>query len=192
MPRIAVGGIQHETNVFGPYPATFEVFAARDEWPPLCRGERMLDEVDGMNLPITGAIDRLRGLGHEIVPMLWCSATPSAQVTEDAFERISAMFLETLQSTPVDGVRMRPMATANCYGAFAPASVHRCRLPQASTCTPTSASKWWSRPVCWNRFAVTRTSTWRRPARVPPTCSTSCCATTWRVFRPAPRGALIF
>ncbi len=104
MARIAVGGIQHETNVFGPYPATFEVFAARDEWPPLCRGERMLDEVDGMNLPITGAIDRLRALGHEIVPMLWCSATPSAQVTEDAFERISAMFLETLQSTPVDGV----------------------------------------------------------------------------------------
>ena len=28
MATIAVGGIQHETNVFGPYPATFEVFAA--------------------------------------------------------------------------------------------------------------------------------------------------------------------
>ena len=104
MATIAVGGIQHETNVFGPYPATFEVFAARDEWPPLCRGERMLAEVDGINLPVTGGIDRLRQLGHEVVPLLWCSATPSAQVTEDAFERISAMFLETLATTPVDGV----------------------------------------------------------------------------------------
>ena len=104
MAIIAVGGIQHETNVFGPYPATFDVFAARDEWPPLSRGERMLDEVDGINLPVTGAIDRLRELGHEIQPLLWCSATPSAQVTEDAFERISAMFLETLASRPVDGV----------------------------------------------------------------------------------------
>ena len=104
MATIAVGGIQHETNVFGPYPATFEVFAARDEWPPLCRGERMLEEVDGMNLPVTGAIDRLRALGYDIVPLLWCSATPSAQVTEDAFERISAMFLETLAATPVDAV----------------------------------------------------------------------------------------
>ena len=104
MATIAVGGIQHETNVFGPYPATFDVFAARDEWPPLSRGERMLAEVDGINLPVTGAIDRLRALGHEVVPLLWCSATPSAQVTEDAFERISAMFLETLASTPVDGV----------------------------------------------------------------------------------------
>jgi microcystin degradation protein MlrC len=104
MATIAVGGIQHETNVFGPYRATFDVFAARDEWPPLSRGERMLVEVDGMNLPVTGAIDRLRSLGHDILPLLWCSATPSAQVTEDAFERISAMFLETLTSTPVDGV----------------------------------------------------------------------------------------
>jgi microcystin degradation protein MlrC len=104
MATIAVGGIQHETNVFGPYPATFDAFAARDEWPPLCRGERMLEEVDGMNLPVTGAIDRLRALGHDIVPLLWCSATPSAQVTEDAFERISAMLLETLASTPVDAV----------------------------------------------------------------------------------------
>jgi microcystin degradation protein MlrC len=65
----------------------------------------MLDEVGGMNLPVTGAIERLRELGHEIVPLLWCSATPSAQVTEDAFERISAMMLETLADAgPVDGV----------------------------------------------------------------------------------------
>jgi microcystin degradation protein MlrC len=104
MAVIAVGGIQHETNVFGPYPATFEVFAARDEWPPLCRGERMLEAVDGINLPVTGGIDRLRALGHRVLPLLWCSATPSAQVTEDAFERISAMFLETLAANPVDGV----------------------------------------------------------------------------------------
>jgi microcystin degradation protein MlrC len=101
---IAVGGIQHETNVFGPYPATYEAFAARDEWPALCRGERMLEAVDGINLPVTGGIDRLRALGHQVVPLLWCSATPSAQVTKDAFERISAMFIETLASTPVDGV----------------------------------------------------------------------------------------
>ena len=104
MALIAVGGIQHETNVFAPYPATFDVFSARDEWPPLSRGERMLDEVGGMNLPVSGAIDRLRALGHDILPLLWCSATPSAQVTEDAFERISAMFLETLSAQPVDGV----------------------------------------------------------------------------------------
>jgi microcystin degradation protein MlrC len=105
MARIAVGGCQHETNVFAPYKGEYEIFAQRDEWPPLSRGEKMLDEVRGINLPVTGAIERLQSLGHEIVPLLWCSATPSAHVTEEAFERISAMMLETLQdSPPIDGV----------------------------------------------------------------------------------------
>jgi len=105
MARIAVGGCQHETNVFAPYRAEYEVFAQRDEWPPLSRGQQMLDEVRGINLPVTGAIERLQALGHEIVPLLWCSATPSAHVTEEAFERISAMMLETLQNSPsIDGV----------------------------------------------------------------------------------------
>ena len=105
MARIAVGGIQHETNVFAPYQAGYEVFAQRDEWPPLSRGRQMLDEVRGVNLPVTGAIERLEALRHEIVPLLWCSATPSAPVTEDAFERISAMMLKTIHdSPPVDGV----------------------------------------------------------------------------------------
>jgi len=105
MARIAVGGMQHETNVFAPYQAGYEVFAQRDEWPPLSRGGQMLDQVRGVNLPVSGAIERLQALGHEIVPLLWCSATPSAHVTEDAFERISAMMLEILHdSTLIDGV----------------------------------------------------------------------------------------
>ena len=105
MARIAVGGVQHETNVFAPYQAGYEVFERHDEWPPLSRGMQMLDNVRGVHLPITGAIERLEALGHEIVPLLWCSATPSAHVTEDAFERITGMMLETLRdSAPLDGV----------------------------------------------------------------------------------------
>lgn len=105
MARIAVGGVQHETNVFAPYLAEFTVFEQRDEWPPLSGGAQMLDNVHGMNLPLSGAIERLEDLGHEIVPLIWCSATPSAHVTEEAFERISAMMLEGLRtSPPLDGV----------------------------------------------------------------------------------------
>jgi len=84
MARIAVGGVQHETNVFAPYLAEFAVFEQRDEWPPLSGGAQMLDNVHGMNLPLTGAIERLEAFGHEIVPLIWCSATPSAHVTEEA------------------------------------------------------------------------------------------------------------
>ena len=105
MARIAVGGFQHETNVFAPYRTGYEDFVRADEWPPLSRGVQMLDRVRGLHLPVAGAIQRLRALGHEIVPLLWCSATPAAHVSEQAFERISAMLLETLRDAlPIDGV----------------------------------------------------------------------------------------
>ena len=105
MALIAVGGMQHETNVFGPSRATFDKFEMADEWPPLCRGDVMLEQIDGINLPAQGAVEWLRAAGHEILPLLWCSATPSAQVSRDAFERIVGMLLEDLARAPgVDGV----------------------------------------------------------------------------------------
>ena len=65
----------------------------------------MMDAVNGVHLPVTGAIRALNEQHQEIVPLMWCSATPSAHVTEEAFERIAAMMLETLHdSAPLDGV----------------------------------------------------------------------------------------
>lgn len=105
MAKIAVGGWQHETNTFAPIKADFTAFERADEWPPLRRGEEMFEAVDGVHLPVTGAINQLRKLGHELAPLLWCSATPCAHVTERAFETIAAMLLEELEAAlPVDGV----------------------------------------------------------------------------------------
>jgi microcystin degradation protein MlrC len=103
--RIAVGGWQHETNTFAPIRADFAAFEEPNDWPGLCRGTAMFDGVDGVHLPITGAIEALRARGHELVPLLWCSATPCAHVTEDAFERISTMLLEDITAAgPLDGI----------------------------------------------------------------------------------------
>lgn len=105
MARIAVGGWQHETNTFAPIKADFAAFAEPNDWPGLCRGADLFREVDGVHLPITGAIETLRGQGHELVPLLWCSATPSAHVTEDAFERIATMLLEDIAAAgSLDGI----------------------------------------------------------------------------------------
>ena len=98
MARIAVGGFQHETNTFAPVKATFEKFERADGWPALVRGNDLFPGVKGVHIPLTGAQEELQKAGHELVPLLWCSATPSAHVTEDAFERISAMFLEDLEA----------------------------------------------------------------------------------------------
>ncbi len=103
--RIAVGGFQHETNTFAPSPATFERFERGEGWPPLLRGGDVIDGTAGINLPVTGAIDALRAAGHQIVPLAWAAASPSAQVTEDAYERIAGMILQALRDAgPVDGV----------------------------------------------------------------------------------------
>lgn len=105
MARIAVGGFQHETNTFSPTKATFEEFEKPGGWPGLSRGEAMLASVDGVHIPVTGALKRLREAGTDIVPLCWSNATPSAHVTEDAFERIAAMLLEDLKSAgPLDGL----------------------------------------------------------------------------------------
>jgi microcystin degradation protein MlrC len=94
---IAVGGFQHETNTFAPVRATFEDFLAPDAWPGLVRGPDLLDAVKGINLPAAGFIDEALASHHSIVPLTWCSATPSAHVTRDAYERILAMLVEDLQ-----------------------------------------------------------------------------------------------
>lgn len=103
--RIAVGGFQHETNTFAPVKATLADFEAPDAWPGLTRGPALLDAVRGINLPAAGFIAEARAAGHTILPLTWCSATPSAHVTRDAYERIAAMLIEDLRKlTQLDAV----------------------------------------------------------------------------------------
>lgn len=104
-PRIAVGGFQHETNTFAPVPATFAAFELADGWPGLSRGAALIPAVEGINIPAWGFVGEGRKAGWDLLPLLWTSATPSAQVTADAFERISGMILEDLAAAlPLDGV----------------------------------------------------------------------------------------
>ncbi len=104
-PRIAVGGFQHETNTFAPYPATYEAFELADGWPGLSRGPALIPAVQDINIPAWGFIEEGQKAGWELVPLVWTSASPSAQVTDEAFERISGMILDDLAAAlPVDGV----------------------------------------------------------------------------------------
>ncbi|MCY4226404.1 MAG: M81 family metallopeptidase [Gammaproteobacteria bacterium] len=105
MSRIAVGGWQHETNTFATIRADYQAFEMADEWPAKQSGQAMLEAVDGVHLPITGAIEALAESGDEVVPLMWCSATPCSYVNKDAFERISSELISQLrQVLPVDGI----------------------------------------------------------------------------------------
>ena len=88
MALIAVGGMQHETNTFAPTKADYAAFEQGGGWPTIQRGEPLFEAVSGANIPIAGAVEALRAAGHRLVPLAWAAASPSAQVTEDAFERI--------------------------------------------------------------------------------------------------------
>jgi microcystin degradation protein MlrC len=105
MARIAVGGMQHETNTFAPSKADYGAFEAGGGWPGVQYGEPVFAAVAGANIPAAGAIDALRALGHSLVATAWGAASPSAHVTTDAFERIVGELISQLKKQlPVDGV----------------------------------------------------------------------------------------
>jgi microcystin degradation protein MlrC len=105
MARIAVGGFQHETNTFAPQRATWADFERADAWPGFVRGPELIDAVEGFNLPIAGAVKTLQELGHELVPLCWCSAPPSSYVERDAYEKVAGWILDDLAAGgPFDGI----------------------------------------------------------------------------------------
>ena len=105
MARIAIGGFQHETNTFAPSKADYGAFEAGGGWPGVQYGEPIFAAVEGANIPAAGAIQALRAMGHTLVGTAWAAASPSAQVTSDAYERIAGQLVSKLKaSLPVDAV----------------------------------------------------------------------------------------
>ncbi len=94
--RIAIGGFQHETNTFAPVKASFSDFEQADGCPGLTRGPAILSTFTGINLPIAGFIDAATSQGFDLLPTLWCSASPSAQVERVAYETIAGELLRRI------------------------------------------------------------------------------------------------
>lgn len=104
-PRIAIGGFLHETNTFGPSPADYAAFDGGSGYGPVRRGDEIMDDLASVNAAIAGAIRLGRARNWEMVPTLWCAASPSAHVTRDAYERIAGELIERIAAAaPLDGV----------------------------------------------------------------------------------------
>lgn len=103
--RIVVCGFQHETNTFAPTQADLAAFEQGGGWPGLVRGDALFAAIAGVNIPAAGFVDAARRAGHTLVPTLWCAASPSAHVTEAAFEQIAGEILAGIEAAlPVDAV----------------------------------------------------------------------------------------
>ncbi|MGA0796324.1 MAG: M81 family metallopeptidase [Quisquiliibacterium sp.] len=105
MALIAIGGMQHETNTFAPTKAGLQAFVHGGGWPALQSGDGLFEAVAGANIPAAGAIDAVRAAGHRLAPLAWGAASPSAQVTDEAFEHIVGDLIARLRAAGrVDGV----------------------------------------------------------------------------------------
>ncbi|NRF68408.1 M81 family metallopeptidase [Aquincola sp. S2] len=106
MTRIFIAGFQHETNTFAPSKADWAAFNRGSSYPAFARGDAMVDLIAPGSLPLAGFITTARERGWTLLPSVWAGATPSAQVTEDAFERIAGPLLEDLRAAAgtIDGI----------------------------------------------------------------------------------------
>ena len=98
MTRILIAGYQHETNTFAPSLADWAAFNRGDSFPAFVRGQSMVDQLRGVNIPIAGFIDVAQRQGWACVPSCWAGAIPSSYVTTDAFERIAGAICDDVRA----------------------------------------------------------------------------------------------
>ncbi|WP_062763235.1 M81 family metallopeptidase [Falsirhodobacter sp. alg1] len=105
MPRIAIGGFLHETNTFAPTKATYEDFVSGGGSGRMLSGTEIISELGHVNGAISGCIRYGQQQDWSLVPTLFAATSPSAHVTEDAFERIAGDIIDRIASAmPLDGV----------------------------------------------------------------------------------------
>jgi microcystin degradation protein MlrC len=105
MTRIAVGAFLHETNTFAPTKATYDAFVHGGGWPSMACGNDMLKVMRKINVGLAGFVDAADDNGWELVPTISCGASPSAHVTQDAFERVVKVMVDGIASAgPIDAV----------------------------------------------------------------------------------------
>jgi len=98
MTRIAVGGFLHETNTFAPTKAGWEAFVHGGGWPAMTTGAEVLKVMRGINVGLAGFNEAAERHGWELIPTIACGASPSAHVTEDAFERVVKVMIDGIRA----------------------------------------------------------------------------------------------
>jgi microcystin degradation protein MlrC len=105
MTRIAVGGFLHETNTFAPTRAVYADFVHGGGWPAMTQGAEVLKTMRNINVGLAGFVGQAEALGWELVPTIFCAASPSAHVTEHAYERIAKVMVDGIRNAgPLDAV----------------------------------------------------------------------------------------
>jgi hypothetical protein len=85
MARIAVAGLQHETNCFVAEPTDFAYFLSHRDRRSLLNGSDVIAGLADTSFALAGFLKAMRQ--HTIVPLLWTSGGAGGVATHDAYER---------------------------------------------------------------------------------------------------------
>ncbi len=100
-PRIAIGGIVHETHCFADGRTTHDDFREQ----ALHQGDAILEAMSGTRSGIGGMIEGASSRGWTLLPTLYGAAMPGGVVAEDAYQAMLRGLLERLAAAmPLDGV----------------------------------------------------------------------------------------
>jgi microcystin degradation protein MlrC len=105
MTRIAIGGFLHETNTFAPTKANYDDFMHGGGKASIADAANILTTMRNINAGQAGFIEAAEARGWAVIPTVACYASPSAHVTQDAFERIVGVMIDRIKAAdPLDGV----------------------------------------------------------------------------------------
>jgi microcystin degradation protein MlrC len=93
-PRIAIGGIMHESDTFNPSKTGLSDFTRRRTTPP----EEALTEWSKSNDELSGYIEGAHRFGLDLVPVLMASATPKGPVTDEALNTLTGELIAQLKA----------------------------------------------------------------------------------------------
>jgi microcystin degradation protein MlrC len=96
MATILIAGLQHETNTFSPSATTLQHFQQADSWPALLEQQTIFNQMKDKNIPLSGFIAEMQDK-HQLIPLLWCSATPSGKVTANAYDHLEGKLLQLIE-----------------------------------------------------------------------------------------------
>ncbi|MFF5792471.1 M81 family metallopeptidase [Paeniglutamicibacter sp. NPDC012692] len=102
MSRVLIAGFLHETNTFAPSTAGWENFENGEGFPRMHLGNEVL-KLSTVNIPLGGFVLDADPT-WDLLPVVWCAASPSGPVEAPAFERITSMITDACAAQSVDAV----------------------------------------------------------------------------------------
>lgn len=97
-PRIAVGGISHETNTFNPRKTTYADFEEGIGAAGILRGDEIIRDAELSNSVTGGVVAGAKQYNLELVPTMAAGPQTIGTVEDAAFERLMKELLDRLQA----------------------------------------------------------------------------------------------